>query len=102
MKCLKKELLNFFVLLKNEEFFKAHEITENIWKISKKTGYEYNLLYKGLTNGAVSCELKKCGNENYLRVFKTYSKYKKMFIKCFKKYELLKNIDNKICDYLFG
>jgi len=73
---LKKEFNKFKQLILKEEYYKAHEILEEIWHPMRKSLHPDRDIIRGFINAAVSLELKKRGKNNYLKVWNTYQKHK--------------------------
>jgi len=63
-------------LIIQQKYFEAHEILEEIWHPMRKSLHPDRDIIRGFINAAVSLELKKRGKNNYLKVWKTYEKYK--------------------------
>ncbi len=73
---MKKEFNKFKQLILKEEYYKAHEVLEEIWHPMRKSLHPDRDIIRGFINAAVSLELKKRGKNNYLKVWKTYQKHK--------------------------
>ena len=73
---MKKEFNKFKQLILKEEYYKAHEILEEIWHPMRKSLHPDRDIIRGFINAAVSLELKKRGKNNYLKVWNTYQKHK--------------------------
>ncbi len=64
-------------MIEKEQFYKAHEVLEEIWFPRRKTKDDETLILKGFINASVALELNKRGKrEKALKVWKTYEKYK--------------------------
>ena len=75
-KKLDKAFFEFKLLIQQEEYFKAHEVLEEIWHYMRKSLHHDRNIIRGFINAAVALELKKRGRNNYLKVWETYEKYK--------------------------
>jgi len=65
----------------NGEYFKAHEVLEEVWQTLRKSNDDLQWAYKGLINAAVSLELKKRKRDEklYIAVWGNFEKYKKYY-----------------------
>jgi hypothetical protein len=64
------------LLVTQEEYYKAHEVLEDLWRELKKNESNQTLAIKGLTNGATSLELAKRGRTAAsVKVWQTFLKY---------------------------
>jgi len=73
---LEQRCQEFIALIQKEEFFKAHEVLEELWFPKRKEKSEELLILKGFINAAVALELKKRGKKQQAQqVWKTYQKY---------------------------
>lgn len=71
-----KKIEEFKQLILAIEYYKAHEVLEELWFPIRKTKTDYCLVLKGFINAAVSLELFKRGKiEQSKNVYKTYLKY---------------------------
>ncbi|NPA03706.1 MAG: DUF309 domain-containing protein [Epsilonproteobacteria bacterium] len=69
-------LEKFLLLLKQENYFQAHEVLEEVWFPRRKDKSTEILVLKGFINGAVALELKKRGKiPQARRVWNNYIKY---------------------------
>jgi predicted metal-dependent hydrolase len=68
-------------LIKEERFFDAHEVLEEVWQELRKTDNDIKWAYKGLINAAVALELKKRKREKevYKKVWNNFEKYRKYY-----------------------
>jgi len=73
---MKKAFEKFKSLIIQKKYYEAHEVLEEIWYPMRKSLHPDRDIIRGFINAAVSMELKKRGRDNYLRVWKTYQKYK--------------------------
>ncbi len=78
-------------MIKNEKFYEAHEVLEEIWFPRRKRKDKETLVLKGFINASVALEWAKRGErEKALKVWKTYNKYKSMIeTEVFKKMEII-------------
>jgi len=73
-----KNIKEFKKLIKEKQYYDAHEVLEEIWFPIRKTKTNYCLVLKGFINGAVSLELFKRGKiEQSKKVHQNYLKYTK-------------------------
>ena len=89
---MKENCIKFIELIKNEKFYDAHEILEEIWFPKRKEKTDEILIIKGFINASVALELKRLKRDsNALKVWNNYLKYKPLIKKCdidiFKKIE---------------
>ena len=84
----------FIELIINEKFFEAHEVLEEYWQKIRKTDNSYKNAYRGFINAAVAMELKKRGR-NYKKVWKTYEKYKPLYLQKEEFIRIMKFLDTK-------
>ena len=63
-------------LIIQKQYYKAHEVLEEVWHPMRKSLHPDRDIIRGFINAAVSLELKKRGRNNYLKVWKTYQKHK--------------------------
>jgi len=84
----------FKLLIIKEKFFEAHEVLEEYWHTIRKTDCPYKNVYRGFINAAVAMELKKRGR-NYKKVWKTYEKYKHLYLQKEEFIEIMKFLDSK-------
>jgi len=82
-----------FLILK-ERFYEAHEVLEEFWHTIRKTDNPYKNVYRGFINAAVAMELKKRGR-NYEKVWKTYEKYKPLYLQKEEFIEIMEFLDSK-------
>ena len=69
----------FIQLIKQEEFYKAHEVLEELWFPHRRSKEPKILIIKGFINASVALELQRLGRrENALKVWQNYLKYKKL------------------------
>jgi len=88
-----KLFYEFKELIKNGEYFEAHEVLEEYWHTIRKTDNPYKNVYRGFINAAVALELKKRGKNNYIKVWKTYEKYRHLYLKENEFIEVMKFLD---------
>jgi guanylate kinase len=88
-----KLFYEFKELIKKEKFFEAHEVLEEYWHTIRKTDNPYKNVYRGFINAAVALELKKRGKNNYIKVWKTYEKYRHLYLKKNEFIEVMKFLD---------
>jgi len=73
-----KNIKEFKKLIKEKQYYDAHEVLEEIWFPIRKTKTNYCLVLKGFINGAVSLELFKRGKiEQSKKIHQNYLKYTK-------------------------
>ncbi len=73
-----QEILLFLEIVEKENFAKAHEVLEEVWKKWKQipSKKEESYILKGLINGATALALIRLGRkEGAMRVWKVYEKY---------------------------
>jgi len=73
-----KELNETIKLLKNNEFIKAHDLFEGLWREYKDDGNtrEESFILKAFVNASVSIELHKMHRvQHSINVWNTYEKY---------------------------
>jgi predicted metal-dependent hydrolase len=70
----------FKELMRNGDYFEAHEVLEEYWQKIRKTSNPYKNVYRGFINAAVALELKKRGRSSYKRVWATYEKYRFLYL----------------------
>jgi len=85
----------FKSLINKGKFFEAHEVIEEYWQTIRKTNHPFKNAYRGFINAAVSLELKKRGRKSYKRVWKTYEKYKFLYLQKNEFIEIMKFLDSK-------
>lgn len=75
-----KRLTQFCTLLKEQKFYEAHEVLEEVW-FGKRFEDDNEIKFlKGLINASVSFELKKRGRVGAAKkVWKNYLKYRQLF-----------------------
>ena len=79
---MKDRLKQFRELLKEEKFFQAHEVLEEVWFPRRFEENNEIKLLKGLINGAVSFELLKRGRVvQSNKVWANYLKYRTLLYK---------------------
>ena len=88
-------LEEFRKLIENGAFFEAHEVLEEYWHTIRKNDNPYKNVYRGFINAAVSLELKKRGRENYKKVWKTYEKYRTLYLQKEEFIKIMKFLDSK-------
>jgi len=73
----------YLLFLKEEEYFKAHEVLEEAWHPLRKANHPLRNLVKGLINGAVAFEHLKRNSENASnkarRVIASFERYKHLY-----------------------
>jgi hypothetical protein len=74
-----KELKLFKVLILKKEYFKAHEVLEEVWQKIRKSNNEFAFSLKGLINGAVALELIKRKRRSFKVPLKNFYKYKHFY-----------------------
>jgi predicted metal-dependent hydrolase len=74
-----KELKLFKVLILKKEYFKAHEVLEEVWQKIRKNNNKFAFGLKGLVNGAVALELIKRKRESFKVPLKNFYKYKAFY-----------------------
>ena len=84
----------FKLLIIEEKFFEAHEVLEEYWHTIRKTDNPYKNVYRGFINAAVAMELKKRGR-NYEKVWKTYEKYKPLYLQKEEFIKIMEFLDSK-------
>jgi len=84
----------FKLLIIEEKFFEAHEVLEEYWHTIRKTDNPYKNVYRGFINAAVAMELKKRGR-SYEKVWKTYEKYKPLYLQKEEFIEIMEFLDSK-------
>jgi len=67
-------------LILQKKYYEAHEVLEEYWHTIRKTSHPYKNAYRGFINAAVAMELKKRGRDSYKRVWKTYEKYRNLYM----------------------
>jgi hypothetical protein len=79
---MEKRLNEFINFIKEDEFFKAHEVLEEVWFPKRFQNNNEIKFLKGLINASVSFELLKRGRiKRYEQVWQNYLKYNKLFDK---------------------
>ncbi len=74
---MRSDFEKFKELICNRDFYKAHEVLEEVWYPHRKERSAKILALKGFINASVAFELHKRGKkEKALQVWKTYIKYK--------------------------
>ena len=77
-----KHVIDFINCLKEERFYDAHEVLEELWYPKRFDKSSETLLVKGFINASVSFELVKKGKiKPSIAVWKTYLKYKQLIFK---------------------
>ncbi len=84
----------FKELIKNGEYYEAHEVLEEFWHTVRKTDNPYKNAYRGFINAAVAMELKKRGRNNYPKVWATYEKYRYLYLKREEFIEIMNFLDS--------
>ena len=74
-----KELELFKVLILKQEYFKAHEVLEEVWQKIRKSNNKFAFSLKGLINGAVTLELIKRKRDSFKIPLKNFYKYKTFY-----------------------
>ncbi len=70
-------------LIKNEDFYEAHEVLEDVWFPYRKSKEPKILVLKGFINASVALELNRLGRKkNAQKVWGTYEKYKALIPRC--------------------
>ena len=73
---LKKHINKFKYLLKDNEYYKAHETLEDLWFPIRRDRSDYTLVLKGFINSAVALELYKRDKiEQSKKIYKIFLKY---------------------------
>jgi len=85
----------FKELIIKENYFEAHEIIEEYWQTIRKTAHPHKNVYRGFINAAVAMELKKRGRSGYKKVWKTYEKYKYLYIQKKEFIEIMEFLDDR-------
>ena len=85
----------FKELILKEKYFEAHEVLEEYWQTIRKTSHPYKNAYRGFINAAVALELKKRGRDSYKKVWKTYEKYKYLYLQKEEFIEIMNFLDKK-------
>ncbi len=71
----------YYALLKEEEYFEAHEVAEELWHILRKSGDSASSYFKGLINAAIALEHLKRDKPKSKRVaIRAYESYLKRCI----------------------
>jgi len=77
---------SFIILIKEEEYFEAHEVLEEAWhylRLSKEPNENLVKLIKGIINGAIAFEHIKRDRKNALkrakRVIVAYDRYRRLY-----------------------
>lgn len=71
-----KQIEHFKQLIKEQKYYEAHEVLEDIWFPIRHSKSDCSLVLKGFINGAVSLELKKRDKLTQSKnVYNTYLKY---------------------------
>jgi len=83
----------FKELIKKGKYYEAHEVLEEYWNTIRKTDNPYKNVYRGFINAAVALELKKRGRDRYKYVWKTYEKYRNLYLKEDKFIEIMEFLD---------
>ena len=69
----------FIQLIQEQQFYKAHEVLEELWFPYRRSKESKILIIKGFINASVALELQRLGRrENALKVWQNYLKYKKL------------------------
>ena len=80
---MQKACKEFMELIRNEDFYKAHEVLESIWFPHRRSKEPKVLVLKGFINASVALELQRLGRrENALKVWKTFEKYRALIPEC--------------------
>jgi predicted metal-dependent hydrolase len=74
-----RELQTFKELIKQEKYYEAHEVLEDLWQQIRKTDNPLKWAYKGLINAAVTFELIKRKRNSYNIPWKNYKKYENYY-----------------------
>ena len=85
----------FKILIEEEKFYEAHEVLEEYWHTIRKTNNPFKDVYRGFINAAVAMELKKRGRDNYKKVWKTYEKYRPLYLQKVEYIEIMEFLDSK-------
>ena len=76
---MQHKLKQFVQLIKEQQFYKAHEVLEELWFPHRRSNEPKILIIKGFINASVALELQRLGRrENALKVWQNYLKYKKL------------------------
>ncbi len=82
---LEDALEEYVQLLKNRDFFDAHEVLEEAWHPLRKANHPLKNLVKGLINASIAFEHIKRNKENSYRkattVFNSYRRHKPLYRK---------------------
>jgi len=100
---LKDNFLEYMRLIQEERFYEAHEVLEELWFPRRKERCDEVLVIKGFINASVAFELKRLKrDENALRVWKNYEKYRPLIKKCDREifYKIEKFLDGYYAKYL--
>ena len=80
MKNLEDGLKEYIRLLKNREYFNAHEVLEEVWHPLRKSNHPLKNLVKGLINASIAFEHikrnREKSKERAKRVIVSYERYK--------------------------
>ncbi len=80
---MKEACLAFMELIKNEDFYEAHEVLEDVWFPNRRSKEPKTLVLKGFINASVALELNRLGRvQNAQKVWKNYEKYKGLIPQC--------------------
>ena len=67
----------FIQLIKEEDFYEAHEVLEEVWFPFRRSEEARYKVIKGFINASVAFELKRLGREeNAHKVWRNYLKYR--------------------------
>lgn len=90
-------------LIKEEKFYDAHEVLEDVWFPQRKEKTPQVLVLKGFINASVALELKRLRrDENAKKVWQNYLKYRPLIKKCNEEifYEIEEFLDSCYDKYL--
>lgn len=97
---LEEALEEYLTLLKQEQYYDAHEALEEAWHPLRKANHPLKNLVKGLINGAVAFEHIKRNRTDAKRkaatVYKSFDKHKHLLIQGIEHYELFRGACEKV------
>ncbi len=74
---MQQKFKQFMELIRQQRFYEAHEVLEELWFPHRKSKEPKILIIKGFINASVALELQRLGRrENALKVWQNYLKYK--------------------------
>ena len=74
-----RELQTFKEFIKQEKYYEAHEVLEELWQQIRKTDNPLKWAYKGLINAAVTFELIKRNKKSYHIPWRNFKKYENYY-----------------------